>query len=308
MIREWNPEATPAKGTAMRGAGDYFDYYRRGLRRTDLKAYRSAGATPTRLFDVEHRAGTISVAPIPKFMLIVARRGAVKLRADVGAGKWAGEWHPGGLIAVPPASPAWYRPDRTCRQLIVSLPTEAVEQVLRAAGPGVTDFGRLHAAPFRDPFVVALCRRMWDEAAGGNPLGSLFADGAALALAAALLRRSEQAAVPGVTKGALAPDGVRRVEALMRDRLADDLCLEDLAREVGLSPFHFARAFKRTTGVSPYRFLLERRIERAKDLLAGTRLAIVEVAAACGFDTQTGFTSAFRRLTGTTPGRWREGR
>lgn len=289
----------------MEGAGDYFGYYRRGSGVTDLKAYRSAGTEPTRFFDVEHGAGEVRVAPIPKFMLILARRGVANLRVDVGAGRWAGHWRPGGLIVVPAASPAWYRPDRTCRQLVASLPDSAVERVMQEAGPGVTDFGRLHAAPFRDAFVVAVCRRMWDEAAEGNPAGALFADGAALALAAALLRRSRRTVAPEAA--GLSPHLVRRVEALLRDRLADDLGLDDLAREVGLSRFHFARAFKQATGTTPYRYLCERRIERAKGLLVGTELTLAEIALACGFATQTGFTSAFRRVTGTTPGRWRDG-
>lgn len=290
----------------MTDASDYFGYYRHGSCVTALKACRSAGTAPARFFDVEHGAGEVCIAPIPTFMLIVARRGAATLGVDVGAGRWVGAWRPGGLIVVPSESPAWYRPDRTCRQLVASLPAAAVGAVLQEAGPGVADFGRLHAAPFRDPFVVDVCRRMWDEAAGGNPLGALFADGAMLALAAALLRRSERAAAPEAT-GGLAPHRIRRVEALLRDRLADDLDLGDLAREAGLSPFHFARAFKQATGVSPCRYLLERRIERAKELLAGPAPTIAEIASACGFATQTGFTSAFRRVTGTTPGRWRNG-
>lgn len=88
--------------------------------------------------------------------------------------------------------------------------------------------------------------------------------------------------------------------------LGDDLVLDGLAREAGLSPFHFARAFEQEASTSPHRYLVERRIERAQELLVGIEQPIVEVARARGFATQAGYTSAFRRVAAMTLGRWRQ--
>jgi AraC family transcriptional regulator len=74
-----------------------------------------------------------------------------------------------------------------------------------------------------------------------------------------------------------------------------------LAAEAGLSPYHFARAFKRSVGSSPHRYVLRRRIERAKYHLAAGELSLAAVALACGFGSQSHFTARFRATTGLTP-------
>jgi AraC family transcriptional regulator len=91
----------------------------------------------------------------------------------------------------------------------------------------------------------------------------------------------------------------------MTAHLGSDICLEDLARIAGLSAPHFSRAFKQSTGVPPFAWRLQRRIERAKELLADHRLALADIALAVGFSAQPQFTTAFRRVAGMTPGAWR---
>ena len=86
----------------------------------------------------------------------------------------------------------------------------------------------------------------------------------------------------------------------------DPVAIADLAGLVNLSPGHFARMFLRTLGMTPHRWLLTCRIERAKTLLKGS-LPLVEVASTCGFVDQSHFTNVFRGLEGVTPGAWRRG-
>jgi len=69
----------------------------------------------------------------------------------------------------------------------------------------------------------------------------------------------------------------------------------------------FARAFKAATGSAPHRYLTDRRIGRARALLAEGRLPLAEIAEVCGFSSQPHFTYWFKRLVGTTPGAYREG-
>jgi AraC-like DNA-binding protein len=88
-------------------------------------------------------------------------------------------------------------------------------------------------------------------------------------------------------------------------RLDENIRLSDMAYECGLSVSHFTRAFRKSFGIPPYRWLLERRIERAKALLASSDLPIVDIAIRCGFSDQTAFTRAFGRIVGDSPGRWR---
>jgi AraC family transcriptional regulator len=72
-----------------------------------------------------------------------------------------------------------------------------------------------------------------------------------------------------------------------------------------VSPFHFCRSFKQSTGQSPHRYILQLRIEEAQRLLKKTTLAISDVANRLGFSDQSHFTMVFRKLVGTTPARWR---
>ena len=98
---------------------------------------------------------------------------------------------------------------------------------------------------------------------------------------------------------------LRRVIEFIDARLDKDLRLEDLAQVANLSTFHFARVFKRATGVSPYQFVRQRRIEMACALLREDSLDLAQLALACGFSNQSHFTSEFSRQLGVSPGRFR---
>lgn len=110
----------------------------------------------------------------------------------------------------------------------------------------------------------------------------------------------------GPSRGGIAPWRLRRVRSHIETHLAERISVRDLAEVAELSVFHFCRAFGEATGLTPGRYVVERRIERAKALLLSDNLALVEVALACGFAGQSHFTTAFRKSTGFSPGKWRE--
>jgi AraC-like DNA-binding protein len=107
------------------------------------------------------------------------------------------------------------------------------------------------------------------------------------------------------TRGGLARWQARRSIEMMLDNIEHNVSLARLAKECRLSPSHFARAFKQTLGRSPHRWLLERRVEKAKGMLIGRETPISEIALGAGFADQAHFTRVFSKLTGTTPGAWR---
>jgi AraC family transcriptional regulator len=109
------------------------------------------------------------------------------------------------------------------------------------------------------------------------------------------------------TAGGLPECRLRRVAQYVQDNLHRELRLAELSGLVHMSPFHFARLFKRSTGVSPHRFLVQRRIEQARALLAAQTLPIAEIARSVGFRTPSHFTTTFRRVTGITPSVYRSG-
>jgi len=105
--------------------------------------------------------------------------------------------------------------------------------------------------------------------------------------------------------GGLPPRVLQRVRDYVETHLEDSISLQDLASTAGLSTSHFIRAFKRSAGVTPHRYLLQRRVRRALGLLAETTLALSEVAMASGFADQSHFCRQFRKLVGATPSRYR---
>jgi AraC family transcriptional regulator len=103
----------------------------------------------------------------------------------------------------------------------------------------------------------------------------------------------------------MSPRRLRRVLDFIESNLATDIELEDLASVAGSSRFHFSRAFRDATGFPPYRYLIHRRIDAAKTMLLEDELSIAEIAQQCGFKSRSQFAVMFRRVFGTSPGRFR---
>lgn len=98
---------------------------------------------------------------------------------------------------------------------------------------------------------------------------------------------------------------IRRAVELMHARLAEDLPLEEIASAAHLSPFHFARLFKKLTGATPHAYLATLRTARAQSLLADTDFSITQVGARVGYDSPSHFAKAFRQATGLSPSAFR---
>jgi len=108
--------------------------------------------------------------------------------------------------------------------------------------------------------------------------------------------------------GGLSANTARRVMDYIEQHLDRALTLRELAAFAGLSVFHFLRCFKQCTGMPPHAYVRERRIERAKQLLACGQAAIAEVAFRCGFSDQSSFARTFHRIVGVTPREFRRAR
>jgi AraC-like DNA-binding protein len=99
---------------------------------------------------------------------------------------------------------------------------------------------------------------------------------------------------------------IKRVQDYVSTHLEKCITLADFARVAGLSPMHFAAQFRAATGYRPHEYLLQQRIESAKDILSATDMGLAEVALALGFHAQAHFSTVFKKLTGETPARWRK--
>ena len=108
-----------------------------------------------------------------------------------------------------------------------------------------------------------------------------------------------------VDGGSLPSCRVRRVTEYVQQNLEKDLTLAELAGVVYMSPFHFARLFKGSTGVPPHRFVVRQRISRARSCLAMEGQSIAQISRMVGYRTPSHFITVFRRALGVTPGAYR---
>ena len=114
-------------------------------------------------------------------------------------------------------------------------------------------------------------------------------------------------ATPNGVTSALPAYRLRQVTQYIQENLPRDIRLAELGALVHMSPYHFARLFKRSTGVPPHRFQVLRRIDQARALLAARTCSIAAIARMVGFRTPSHFTTTFRRITGMTPSAYRSG-
>lgn len=112
---------------------------------------------------------------------------------------------------------------------------------------------------------------------------------------------------PGLMPGRLAPWQVRRAKEHLAANISSEVSLAEISQSCHLSPSHFSRVFKTTTGLSPFAWRQWYRIEVAKQMLRQPENSVAEIALACGFSDQSHFTRAFSRRTGSTPTGWRRG-
>ena len=161
---------------------------------------------------------------------------------------------------------------------------------------------------FRDPLIEQIAWTIRAEMIDPAPAGKLLVETLAAALGVHIVRHYSNLAPASKplppARGALDPRRLRRVTDFIEAHLGENLTIETLATEACLSPFHFARAFKAATGTAPHRYLTDRRIGRAKSLVAEGDLPLTEIADECGFSSQAHFTRWFKQLVGNTPGQY----
>lgn len=157
-----------------------------------------------------------------------------------------------------------------------------------------------------DPITSRLLLSAADALEGNAALDTLFRHQLTDLLATRLLAaHTGLLATIKPALGGLSPAALRRAIERLRSDSDADVSLAALASDAGLSRFHFCRAFKESTGLSPHAWLRQHRLEQAMNMLRDSDTSIALVAAELGYGSQTAFAAAFRRLTGETPSDWR---
>lgn len=173
------------------------------------------------------------------------------------------------------------------------------------------DVDHIDVAPqfaITDPLLEQLAFSVVGALNEGQIEDGLYVDSLAQMIAVHLVRHY----APGRSEGALPKTGgrwgpkINRLLEFIEEKLSEDLSLDSLAAELDISQVHLTRVFRKVVGTSPHKYVLERRLERAKYLLLNCELSIGEIALATGFCSQSHLANSFRRNVGVSPGMFRD--
>lgn len=237
--------------------------------------------------------------PFPEPVVVLHVGGAQSVAVRTGR-NWNRRTHPGLITVIPPET----RVSWAIRGEVHSRSLHLGSRFFSANGTSAASPALQFRCGVSDPLVSAAIQTLEQEIHTPGQCGSLYADSVADTLALYLIRHATPAPAMAPARG-LSASALRRCLDRLDHSLGSGISLQALADEAGLSRAHFSESFRRSTGQSPHRYLTQRRLERARDLLRHSALSIADIALHCGFSSQAHFTEYFRRGVGITPRAYR---
>ncbi len=217
-----------------------------------------------------------------------------------------GTFRPGVVIIIPEGSSSRWDIPKPVDVVQLYLPPATLKRIADEANTA-TPTDLLERTGHPDPITSRLLLSAADSLESNAALDTLFRQQLTDLLATRVLAAHTGAQTTmQPTMGGLSPTALRRAIERLRSDSDADVSLAALASDAGLSRFHFCRAFKESTGLSPHAWLRQHRLEQAMNMLRDTDTSVVFVAAALGYASHTSFAAAFRKLTGETPSDWRK--
>lgn len=208
----------------------------------------------------------------------------------------------GDIDIVPADTPCVWEPNRHDTAFIVALDPALLSTTVKEFGLNSDSFEILNRFQIRDSQIENICWALKAEMETGYPNGRLFLDSLAAALAAALVRRhSSLAETQAASSKPISGHRLRQALSFIEDNLKRDISLADIAQAAGVSVSHLKTIFRDATAVPVHQYVIQRRVERAKNLLSEGTLSIREVAQETGFAHQSHLAIHMRRILGCSP-------
>ncbi|CAN7702640.1 AraC family transcriptional regulator [Mesorhizobium amorphae] len=210
----------------------------------------------------------------------------------------------GSVIHMPAGSDwtGWDEGDPTAAYLLVSIEKAFADEAF--GGTVRHRSGDLPASiGFRDTTVEMALQRIVIELKQPDPISVTMVESQVMQLLVQMVRLNGSRHEPA--KGGLSSFDLKRAVAMIESSPDEIPTLADLAKEVGVSRFHFGRAFKQSTGMTPHAFIAQRRLDRSADMLRSTNMSATAIAMECGFGSSSHFTIAFKRAFGVGPTEFR---
>lgn len=244
------------------------------------------------------------VEPMADHVIMTFPAGSQRFERRTGKSVAIGTARPGVVTIIPAGSSSRWDIHQTLNVVQLYLPQTTLERVASEADT-IAPRDLVERSGHPDPVTSRLLLSAADALEGSAALDALFRQQLTDLLATRLLAAHAGTPTLQPIVGGLSPIALHRAIERLRSDSDADVSLAALASDVGLSRFHFCRAFKESTGVSPHAWLRQHRLEQAMNMLRDLDTPVVSVAAALGYASQTAFAAAFKKLTGETPSDWR---
>jgi AraC family transcriptional regulator len=211
--------------------------------------------------------------------------------------------HEGDTILIPAGQPSyWCRSGSGYSSLHIYLKPELFEQAVEASDMDSERFTLVNCFGQQDLQLYQVAMLLFAELQASGVMGRLYVESLTQVLVIHLLRYySNVTQLITSENRSLSHTQVQQAIDYIHTYLDRDLTLVEIAEVLHISPTYFASLFKRATGTSPHQYVIQQRVERAKEMLSKTDLAIADIALQVGFSNQSHLTRQFKRLTGVTP-------
>lgn len=270
--------------------------------------HRSGGSMPVSFIRSKQQTHEITHSPRSDIVLVLVLVSRVSLSCNLGNGWTASTPMIAGDLNFLPACTSASFDARGAHEVVsISIALSSMSSLLQEHNLGsIAMLDPLTAAiRFRDEPLRRTAMQMWAESARSGGTADLLMDGLTQVLIARLLDKAGALRKPQIILP-LSQAELTRLDEMIDARIAERLTVEDLAQTLDMPRWTFADAFKATTGDTPHSYVTGKRVERACELLRIGDMPLAEIAYATGFASQSHMTDTFRRVLGTTPGKWRK--
>lgn len=287
---------------------DYLSFYQRVYGEYLVERRLVDGKDPIGMFICQQTSGHYPDEATSTYNLQLNMSGEIYSAVDLGAGRHKVTLSRGAFVVAPADTPTDYEIYNDHRIMCLGLPRSYVNNAAEDLGIDVNSFEALLTDGHKDPIVRHAIKECWVEANNQGERGALFVDANLMIIASRLMslavgkeQRDEEP-----TSNKLSDLFYDRVRDYVDSNIDTSLRMKTLANLTEHNEHTFSRAFKARTGVSPYQWVIERRLVRAEQLLRGTKMSLAEIAFAVGFSSQSHMTTLFSQRMGLTPSEFRK--
>jgi AraC family transcriptional regulator len=242
-----------------------------------------------------------TIHPSSDYLLVARMSGRSEIRYGIGRGLRDCDIRYGHILLYTASERSCWWMERPEQTVILRIPAQmlqrAWEQDREEPWPGMVEMSSFK----QDSQVIHILAILASELDRSNQINSAYTESVLFQLSTHLVRRYSTTVDSAARHSGMSPSRLNKVLEYVAAGLEEQLRLAAMAQVAGISPYYFCREFKKTMGITPYGYIVQQRIDRAKTLLQNTSMSITEIGAQLLFATPSHFTATFRKLVGCTP-------